>query len=320
MLKLLSALVLCLSFIVPNAANAAEFPARPINVIMPFGVGGASDSVIRVIADYLQKKHNVTLVIVPKPGGGGAPAMLDVLRARPDGYTISLTSANVLTVLPQYKNVGFKYTDLAHVCQVTTFTMGWAVRKDSGIDSFEDLMKKATAEKGVYSLGSPGAFSGQRFFLSTIMKNYPDADFPYVAFDGTAEVVAALLGKHITVGYAPVAGYIAQKELKTIAVSSPKRAPEVPDAATFTEILGPEYVYDSIYGIVAPPKTPAKVVQRLSELFAEAVNDPDVQKRLITFGVTPNHLSGTEFTKVLDSYSALFEGPIKEAIEASKSK
>ena len=134
----------------PFQAAAEDYPSRPITLIMPFGAGNAPDTAARIIGDYLQRKHNITLLITSKPGGSGIPATLETVRARPDGYTISLTSANVLTVVPQYKKCGFTYKDLAPVAQVNVFTMGWGVRADSGIASVQDLMDKAKAERNFY--------------------------------------------------------------------------------------------------------------------------------------------------------------------------
>lgn len=110
----------------PFQAAAEDYPSRPITLIMPFGAGNAPDTAARIIGDYLQRKHNITLLITSKPGGSGIPATLETVRARPDGYTISLTSANVLTVVPQYKKCGFTYKDLAPVAQVNVFTMAGA--------------------------------------------------------------------------------------------------------------------------------------------------------------------------------------------------
>ncbi len=318
MIKLLFVFIVGLSMFVVNVANAEEFPTRPITVIIPFDTGGAIDPAMRIIGNYIQKKHGITLVIINKPSGGGAPAMLDVLRARPDGYTIGFPSANVLTVLPQYKNVGFKYTDLSHICQVVTLTMGWAVHKDSGIDSIKTLMQRAKIKPGAYSLASPGSFTAQRFFHAKVMEHFPHVDFPYVAYDGSGGVVSALLGKHVSVGYMPLAAYINQKDLRTIAISSANRDPVLANAPTFAEILGPEYVYNSACGVVAPPNTPPHIRARLGELFAEALSDSTVQKKLANFGMTPDFLKGDAFTKVLDNYANFFKEPIEKALKETK--
>ncbi len=317
-MKIFTALIMGFCLLFTGIAKANEFPTRPITVIIPFDVGGAIDPVMRIMGDYLQKKYAITLVIINKPTGGGALAMLDVLRARPDGYTIGFTSTSILTVLPQYKNVGFKYTDLKHVSQIITLNMGFAVHKDLGITSIAELMQKAKEEKGKYNLASPGSFTAQRLFHAKVMENYPESDIPYVAYDGSGAVTAALLGKHVTAGYMPVVAYINQKDLRTIAISSAKRDKSLPDVPTFAEILGPEYVYNSACGIVAPPNTPDYILKRYEDLFAEALNDPDVQKKLSNIGATPDFLNGADFTKVLDRYSDFFAKPIQDAIEANK--
>ena len=201
----------------PFQAAAEDYPSRPITLIMPFGAGNAPDTAARIIGDYLQRKHNITLLITSKPGGSGIPATLETVRARPDGYTISLTSANVLTVVPQYKKCGFTYKDLAPVAQVNVFTMGWGVRADSGIASVQDLMDKAKAERGKYSLASPGAFTAQRFYHANVMKLFPESDLPYVAYNGGAEIVTALLGNHISAGFTPVVNFKPHKDIRVIA-------------------------------------------------------------------------------------------------------
>ena len=281
----------------PFQAAAEDYPSRPITLIMPFGAGNAPDTAARIIGDYLQRKHNITLLITSKPGGSGIPATLETVRARPDGYTISLTSANVLTVVPQYKKCGFTYKDLAPVAQVNVFTMGWGVRADSGIASVQDLMDKAKAERGKYSLASPGAFTAQRFYHANVMKLF----LPYVAYNGGAEIVTALLGNHISAGFTPVVNFKPHKDIRVIAVCGAQRDPNYPDAPTFKEMFGDGFVFDSVYGIVAPLKTPKDRIERLQSLIKEALSDPDVQAKFAKAGLTTDYLSAEDFQKALDN-------------------
>lgn len=277
----------------PFQAAAENYPSRPITLIMPFGAGNAPDTAARIIGDYLQRKHNITLLITSKPGGSGIPATLETVRARPDGYTISLTSANVLTVVPQYKKCGFTYKDLAPVAQVNVFTMGWGVRADSGIASVQDLMDKAKAERGKYSLASPGAFTAQRFYHANVMKLFPESDLPYVAYNGGAEIVTALLGNHISAGFTPVVNFKPHKDIRVIAVCGAQRDPNYPDAPTFKEMFGDGFVFDSVYGIVAPLKTPKDRIERLQSLIKEALSDPDAQAKFAKVNMTTNYLPPT---------------------------
>ena len=314
-----SLLIACSLFIGGNTDARAEYPYdKPINIIVPFGPGGGVDIAARILADYFQQNYNITINVVNKPGGAQAIGINEMLRARPDGYTISLTSANVLTVVPQYKKCGFTYKDLAPVAQVNVFTMGWGVRADSGIASVQDLMDKAKAERGKYSLASPGAFTAQRFYHANVMKLFPESDLPYVAYNGGAEIVTALLGNHISAGFTPVVNFKPHKDIRVIAVCGAQRDPNYPDAATFKEMFGDGFVFDSVYGIVAPLKTPKDRIERLQSLIKEALSDPDVQAKFAKVNMTTNYLPADEFGKVIEGYYKLFEEPIRKAKEAEK--
>jgi len=224
----------------------------------------------------------------------------------------------VLTVVPQYKKCGFTYKDLAPVAQVNVFTMGWGVRADSGIASVQDLMDKAKAERGKYSLASPGAFTAQRFYHANVMKLFPESDLPYVAYNGGAEIVTALLGNHISAGFTPVVNFKPHKDIRVIAVCGAQRDPNYPDAPTFKEMFGDGFVFDSVYGIVAPLKTPKDRIERLQSLIKEALSDPDVQAKFAKVNMTTNYLPADEFGKVIEGYYKLFEEPIRKAKEAEK--
>lgn len=305
----LAALV-CLSLPVRAAGT---FPDRPITMLMPFGAGNAPDTMARVIGEYLQTKHGITMLITSKAGGSGIPAMVELARSKPDGYTISLTSASVLTVVPQVKPCGFTWQSFTPIAQTCEFTMGWGVLSSSGITSLEDLMAKAKAEPDKYSVGSPGALTAQRFFHMQLMKHFPDSNLPYVPYNGGGELVTALLGGHIAVAYTPVANFLPHKDnIRVIAVSSRKRDDYYPNAPTFVELVDKNLVFESIYGIVGPRGIPADRVARLEGLFKEALNDPGVREKLKNIYVRPSYLPGPEFGKVLEEYSKFFSAAIRE--------
>lgn len=296
--------------------KAENFPNRPITLIMPFGAGNAPDTAARIIAEYLQQKHGITLLITSKAGGSGIPAMLELSHARPDGYTISLTSANVLTVVPQAKPCGFTYKDFAPISQIANFTMGWGVLASSDIKSVDDLMQKAKEFPKKYSVGSPGALTAQRFFHTQLMKHFPESDLPYVAYNGGAELVTALLGKHIEVAYTPVSNFTPHGDaIRIIAVSKEERDPMYPDVPTFAELYDKNLVFDSVYGIVGPKNIPADRIARLDALFKEALEDPSVQEKMKKVFVTYDYLPAKEFSEVLTQYNDFFAAPIQEYLK-----
>lgn len=302
-----------------NTAKAADFPDRPITLIMPFGAGNAPDTAARIIGEYFQKKHGITLLITSKAGGSGIPAMLEVANARPDGYTIALTSANVMTVVPQTKPCGFTYQDFTPIAQTNLFTMGWGVLASSGIESVDDLMQKAKENPKKYSVGSPGALTAQRFFHAQLMKHFPDSDLPYVAYNGGGELVTALLGGHIEVAYTPVSNFAPHGDtIKIIAVSGAVRDPKYPDIPTFAEMYDKNLVFDSVYGIVGPKNIPAERVEILQNLFKEALEDAEVRQKLDNVFINYNYLPAQEFGEVLKQYNDFFAEPIKQYLQENK--
>ena len=150
------------------------------------------------------------------------------------------------------------------------------------------------------------------------MKLFPESDLPYVAYNGGAEIVTALLGNHISAGFTPVVNFKPHKDIRVIAVCGAQRDPNYPDAPTFKEMFGDGFVFDSVYGIVAPLKTPKDRIERLQSLIKEALSDPDVQAKFAKVNMTTNSLPADEFGKVIEGYYKLFEEPIRKAKEAEK--
>ena len=298
-----------------NAAAADKYPSKPIVLVLPFAAGNNMDISARIVAEYLQQKHNITLLVTPKPGGSGVPASLEVKNAKPDGYTLGYSSANVLTVLPQFKDTGFTYKDFKYIAQINVSPMVWAVRTDSGIKDVEDLMKKSE-EKGKYNLSSPGAFTAQRFYHDNIMQRYPKSDLPYVPYNGGAEVLSALLGKHVSVGFFPLMSakpYLASGELSLLATSSGNPLPGYPDVPTFTQLYGEGFIYDAVYGMIAPAKTPDAIIEKFQSLMKEALEDPGVREKFAKVNMTCDYLPGTEWKKVVEYYQNAFSEPISKA-------
>lgn len=202
--------------------------------------------------------------------------------------------------------------------RVNIFTMGWGIRANSSIANVQDLMDKAKAERGKYSLAGPGASTAQRLYHTNVMKLFPGSDLPYMAYSDGAEIVTTFLGNHISAGFTPVMSFKSHKGIRVIAVCGARRDPNYPDAPTFKEMFSDGFVFDSVYGIVAPFETPKDRIERLQSLIKETLNDPDVQARFAKVNMTTNYLPADEFDKVIGGYYKLFEEPIRKAKEAKK--
>lgn len=314
---LLPALLLCTALFFGIApVSHAKYPERPITIIIPFGPGGAVDIAARIIAEYAQKSHKITLNIVTKPGGAGAPAMLEVAKARPDGYTFGFPALATFSTTPQAKPCGYDIKDFQAVAQVSIMWPSLAVNSDTSIQSFQDLMDQAKAEPGKVNFATHGALSTQRLFMTRLLGDkFPGVELPHISYASGHEVSTALLGKKVTSGFGVTTNqkpYIASGDFRMIAVSSPERLAEFPDTPTFAELFGPDYVFASSHGLITQKKVAADRVEFVQNLMKEALADPEVQEKFAKAGLTTDYLPAAEFQKVMEDMWTYIGGIIKQ--------
>ena len=303
-LSVFGAMLLGLSLVgAPTPAKAA-YPDRPINIIIPFGPGGAVDIAARIIAENLQSK-GVTLNIICKGGGAGAPAMLDVARAKPDGYTYGFPAISTFATTPQAKKTGYSLKNFRAVAQITDMILSLAVRTDSGITNFQELLDALKKDPDKVNFASHGAFSSQRLYMLKLQKK-TGVEVPHVTYTSGHEVSTALLGGHIFSAFGVTTNqlpYVEAGNFRVIGVTSKERAKELPDTPTFAEQFGndPDLVYPSPHGLIAPARTPDDRVITMQNLIKEALADPTVQAKFAKAGLTCDYLPHDEFQKVMNN-------------------
>lgn len=295
--------------------SCAAYPERPINIIIPFGPGGAVDIAARIMAEYFQNKHDITLNIVCKGGGAGVPAMLDVARARPDGYTFGFPALATFSTAPNVKNTGYTKDSFKAVAQVTNMWLSLSVNSDSGINNVKDLFEAAKKDPQNYNFATHGALSTQRLFMARVLKE-TGYDLAHIAYTSGHDVSTALLGKHVTSGFGVTINqkpYVESGDFTMIGVSSPERLPEFPNVPTFAEQFGNEnFVFASSHGLLAPKRTPDKYVQAMAELVEQALNDPTVQEKFKKAGLSTDYLPPQEFKKQVDTMWVFISQALEE--------
>ncbi len=304
MKRLLTCALLACALLLSGTPNAsAAYPDRPVTIIIPFGPGGAVDIAARILAEYFQTKHKITLNIVCKAGGAGAPAMLDVAKARPDGYTFGFPAIATFSTTPQIKNTGYSLKDFRAVAQVTVMWLSLAVNSDSGIKDIKGLIEAAKANPGKVNFATHGALSTQRLFMARLLKAFPDVTLPHVSYTSGHEVSTALLGRHITSAFGVTTNqkpYVESGDFTMIGVSSPQRLPDFPDVPTFAEQIGDEYTFASSHGLVAPKRVPNDRIETMQNLLKEALSDPDVQAKFAKAGLTTDYLPADRFQTAIN--------------------
>jgi tripartite-type tricarboxylate transporter receptor subunit TctC len=271
---------------VASAALAqADYPTRPVRVIVPFAAGGGTDGLSRVLADALSRDLGKSFVIENVGGAGGTIGVNQVARAAPDGYTL-LCATPSITVNPYLqKNVSYNpVRDFAPIIQATVSPGVLVVNKESPVKTVQDVIDMAKARDVQYGTAGMGSFAHVSTQLFATMTNTKMTHVPY---RGTGPAVIDLIAGRLQlqIENAPgILGQVKDGELKAIAVGTPKKSSILPDLPTIAETV-PGYEASSWFGILAPAGTPKPIIDKLNAAFNKALNDPAVQKKLTELGV-----------------------------------
>ncbi len=261
-----------------GAAAAQDYPTKTIRIISWSSVGGGGDVFGRQLAEPLSRLAKVPVVVVNRPGGGGAVAMEYTSTQPADGYTLLVATASGV-VTPHVAGTRLSIADFKAVSRVQTEPEVIGVRADSPWKSVVDLVKAAKAKPGSVKVG--GAFLGTLDSLVAYqvltMNGLP---FEYVPFDGGGEVMTALLGGHVHAilgNPSEMAGQIDAGKVRLLGAAALDRVDAFPTVPTLIE-QGMQIVGEQWRGIVAPRDTPDAVVKKLDALIREAMKDPAFQK------------------------------------------
>lgn len=267
----------------------AAWPDRPIRLIVPVAAGGGVDLMARILVDRLDKELPQPVVIDDIGGAGGAIGARDVAKAGPDGYTLLFAPPSFAALPATHQPPPYDpLADFTPISLVTEFPLVAIIRPDipaKTLPQFIDLLKK---NPGKYNYGSSGV-GGSSHMPVELLEHLAGARMVHVPFRGNSESSAALLAGQVDFiidGLSPQLGNIAQKRVRVLGVTTPKRTPFLPKVPAIDEIL-PGYEYPMWVAIFAPAKTPSAIVDRMSKAVADAVRDPTTRKRYEDVQATP---------------------------------
>ena len=282
--------VACLLAFNLNSFAQTSFPTKPLKIVVPFGAGGVADLTARTVAQKLGENLGQSVVIENKPGAGGIVATDTVAKSTPDGYTLLLMSNATAVSAGLFKTLPYDAEkDLIPLSILGTFDIAILVNNDSKFASLSDLLSFAKANPGKLNIGSINVGSTQNL-AAELFKSTAGIDAQVVPFNGTPAVMTALRGGQIDVGVeilAPVLPQIKGEALRALAVTGDKRAAALPQVPTAKE-SGVRNLYAASWNaLAAPAKTPKEVVQKLNQEIQNALNHPDVRKKLLEMNVEP---------------------------------
>ena len=252
------------------AAVLAEYPERPIRIVVPFTPGGGTDIIARALGQHLNGVWGQNVIIDNRPGGNTVVASEIVARARPDGYTllIQINSLTALPAMPREQGLGSISIDqFSPVSLVASLPHVLVVNKAVPAANVKELVALAKASPGKLNYATPGV--GTPVHLAgALLASMAGINIVPVPYKGAAEYTAAVLGNHVQMvfGSAPTAiPHIRTGAFKALGVSTAKRIPPLPDVPTIAESGYPGYDISSWYGILAPARTSNDVVAKLAK-------------------------------------------------------
>jgi len=248
-----------------------------VKIIVAWSPGGGTDTMARLIGNYGEKYFGQSFVIINKPGAAGEIGFTAIANAKPDGYTIGVINSPTFLLHPVQRE-GCKYTlnDFAPIANIVTDPGVVAVRADSKFDDLKMLLESAKKVKKGINVGYCGPGTGDAIDLRKI-ESTEGIEFNKIPFEGTAPMVAAILGGHVDCGFLNISeayNYLMEGEMRLLAVGSPERSAMLPEEPTFKE-QGYDILHVTLRGIAAPAGFPEEYKKILEEALSKTMQDPE---------------------------------------------
>jgi tripartite-type tricarboxylate transporter receptor subunit TctC len=300
----------------PAWAAAQEFPDRPIRLIVPFPAGGPNDIIARVIGQRMSELTKQPVLIDNRGGQGGVLGTDAVAKAKPDGYTIAISSAGALAISPSMEKVSYDtLKDLQPVTLVATVPEMLVVATSVPAGNMAELIALARVQPGKLNFASSGPGSLPHL-AGELLKLTAKIDIVHVPYRGAAPAVTDLLGQQVQMVFLDLPVLLPQIRagtLRSIAIGSPQRAATAMEVPTTAEAGMPELRIENWCGMVAPGGTPDAIVATLNRIAVEAMHDPVVQEKLASQGTTLVGDTPAHFREFIEAEIAKWAKVIKDA-------
>lgn len=286
----LAALVVALAnALQPGPLNAQSYPAKPLRMIIPFAAGGSPDIIGRMIADDLGSALGQPVVVENRAGAGGNIAVQYVIEQPADGYTLLLgTSGNMAANKVLYRNLKFDTeVDLVPISVAYTTCNVLIVSAAGPLKSIADLVAVAKKNPGTLLFGSPGVGTAGHL-IAELFKTTTGTQLVHVPYRGQSQVINDLLGGHLSMSFEVAATAIPVVEsgkMRALAVTCPRRLPQLPDVPTFAEAGVQGLTLEGLALVAAHGKTPPDIVKKLNEAVVKIVNSSKVKDKIAAMGL-----------------------------------
>lgn len=299
-----------------HADAVAEFPNRPIKIIVPFPAGGTADVLPRIIGQKLNEKWGQAVIVENRTGAGGNIGADAVAKAEPDGYTLLSTPPGPLVINQSlYRSLAFDPTKFVPVTVLAAVPNVLAVRTTLPVNSAREFIEHARKNPGKLNVATQG--DGTTSHLTgALFASQADVQFTFVPYKGTAPAITDLVGGQVDAFFDNIASMASQHKAgkaKILAVTSKKRSALLPDIPTLAESELPNFDVATWFGVVAPAGTPPAIVEKINTAIKEALKMPDVQQKFQDQGAEIVGNSPKEMAKFMDDERARWKKVIESA-------
>lgn len=285
-----------------NSQAEMSYPSKPITIVVGFAAGGLNDILARMVAKHLSTAMHQPVVVENKPGAAANIAAEYVVRSKPDGYTL-LLSSSALAINPAVMGK-LRYDllkDLAPIIRITTTKMLIMVNPKLPVTTLAELIALAKSKPGKLDYASSGP-GGPTHLATELFKYVAGVDITHIPYKGSNPATMAALAGEIDVMVDVIASsnipYVKSGQLKALAVTGETRSPLFPDIPTAAS-LGVNIVATSWNGILAPAGTPKNIIDRLNEEIRKAVQSPEIKEQLLAMGAEVEASSPEEFSSFM---------------------
>lgn len=312
--RFLRILTLAAATLLPGMAAAQEWPTKPVRMIVPYATGGAPDVLARLLSRRLSESLGQQFIVENRPGAGGIAAAELTARSPADGYTVFFSDIQQLAINPQlFKKLPYDpVKDFAPVTLAGSIPLLIVAQSSLGIGSLKDLVAYAKANPGKLTYGSAGIGSIHHISMESV-KAALGLDIVHVPYKGSGQAVPAFIGGEVSLvvsAYTALAGHVKSGKARFVAVTSPQRIAQAPEATPVAELV-PGFNFSSELGVSYPAGTPAAIVSKLSAEIGKALNHSEIKDRLNTMGFVTIASTPQAYAENIRNNMVTFEKAVK---------
>lgn len=294
----------------------AQYPERPVSLIVPFGTGGSTDTNARMLAMELEKAIGQRVVVKNISGAAGLTGTKAIADARPDGYTFGYIPPAVVVMHPHVRKVAYSLSDFDPVALAVSFPYVLYTRKDSPWKGFEDMITDMQSNPGKYFVGQTGVGSMPYFaIMSVLAENRIKANMVTFKVDGDA--MQAMMGNRIAL-YSSSPGISKTYEVRPLVSLSKKRSPYLPDVPAIREFGADKHPFVHWQAVVAPKGTPGAAIDLISAAVKQVSESETYLKKLEKICMAPDYMPPEETRRFMEAENDMYARVTRDVMAAVK--